>query len=63
VHEIRDQRVIRQVIDKWLKHLTSEVRAMNIAKVSVGRNPPYDVNVIVEIPQGSASQKAPGDAV
>ena len=36
---------------------------MNIAKVSVGRNPPYDVNVIVEIPQGSASQKAPGDAV
>lgn len=30
---------------------------MNIAKVSVGRNPPHDVNVIVEIPQGSAPVK------
>ena len=30
---------------------------MNIAKVSVGRNPPYDVNVVVEIPQGSAPVK------
>jgi inorganic pyrophosphatase len=30
---------------------------MNIAKVSIGRNPPYDVNVIVEIPQGSAPVK------
>jgi inorganic pyrophosphatase len=30
---------------------------MNIAKVSVGRDPPYDINVIVEIPQGSAPVK------
>ncbi len=30
---------------------------MNIAKVPVGRNPPYDVNVVVEIPQGSAPVK------
>ena len=30
---------------------------MNLAKISAGRNPPYDVNVIVEIPQGSALVK------
>jgi len=30
---------------------------MNIAELSVGRNPPYDVNVVVEIPQGSAPVK------
>jgi inorganic pyrophosphatase len=27
---------------------------MNVAKISTGRNPPTDINVIVEIPQGSA---------
>ncbi len=30
---------------------------MNIAKISVGRAPPYDVNVIVEIPQGGEPVK------
>lgn len=30
---------------------------MDITKVSSGRAPPYDVNVIVEIPQGSAQVK------
>lgn len=30
---------------------------MNIAKVPLGRNPPHDINVIVEIPQGSAPVK------
>lgn len=30
---------------------------MDLAKISIGRDPPYDVNVIVEIPQGSAQVK------
>ena len=30
---------------------------MDIAKISVGRNPPHEVNVVVEIPQGSAHVK------
>jgi inorganic pyrophosphatase len=30
---------------------------MDLTKISIGRNPPYDVNVIVEIPQGSAQVK------
>jgi inorganic pyrophosphatase len=30
---------------------------MDLAKISIGRNPPFDVNVIVEIPQGSAQVK------
>lgn len=25
---------------------------MNISKISIGQNPPYDLNVIIEIPQG-----------
>ena len=25
---------------------------MDIGKISIGRNPPHDINVIVEIPQG-----------
>jgi inorganic pyrophosphatase len=31
--------------------------AMDLAKIPVGRNPPEDVNVVVEIPQGSALVK------
>ena len=27
---------------------------MNVDKISTGRNPPHDINVIVEIPQGSS---------
>ncbi|SRR5579883_480533 len=38
-------------------HSFRRLRRMNIAKVPVGRNPPYDVNVVVEIPQGSAPVK------
>jgi inorganic pyrophosphatase len=30
---------------------------MDLAKISIGRAPPHDVNVIVEIPQGSAQVK------
>jgi inorganic pyrophosphatase len=30
---------------------------MDIAKIPAGRAPPYDVNVVVEIPQGSALVK------
>jgi inorganic pyrophosphatase len=30
---------------------------MDIAKIPAGRSPPYDVNVVVEIPQGSALVK------
>ncbi len=30
---------------------------MDLAKIPVGRNPPHDVNVVVEIPQGSALVK------
>jgi inorganic pyrophosphatase len=27
---------------------------MDVAKISTGRNPPHDINVVVEIPQGSS---------
>jgi inorganic pyrophosphatase len=27
---------------------------MDISKIPIGRNPPHDINVVVEIPQGSA---------
>jgi inorganic pyrophosphatase len=27
---------------------------MDVSKISTGRNPPYDINVVIEIPQGSA---------
>jgi inorganic pyrophosphatase len=27
---------------------------MNVAKISTGREPPHDINVVIEIPQGSA---------
>ncbi|MCW3477596.1 inorganic diphosphatase [Limobrevibacterium gyesilva] len=27
---------------------------MNVDKISTGRNPPHDINVVIEIPQGSA---------
>lgn len=27
---------------------------MDVSKISTGRNPPYDINIVVEIPQGSA---------
>ena len=27
---------------------------MDIAKLSIGKNPPHDINVVIEIPQGSA---------
>jgi inorganic pyrophosphatase len=30
---------------------------MDIGKISIGRNPPHDINVIVEIPQGGAPVK------
>jgi inorganic pyrophosphatase len=30
---------------------------MDIARIPVGRNPPYDINVIVEIPQGGSPVK------
>src|SRR5512144_3437558 len=30
---------------------------MDIASISVGDNPPYEVNVIIEIPQGGAPVK------
>jgi inorganic pyrophosphatase len=30
---------------------------MDLAKISIGHDPPYDVNVIVEIPRGSAQVK------
>jgi len=30
---------------------------MDISKISIGKNPPYDVNVIVEIPLGGAPVK------
>jgi inorganic pyrophosphatase len=30
---------------------------MDLSKISIGQNPPYDVNVIVEIPQGSSRVK------
>ena len=30
---------------------------MDIAKIPIGRNPPHDINVIVEIPQGGAPVK------
>jgi inorganic pyrophosphatase len=30
---------------------------MDISKISVGHNPPYDLNVIIEIPQGSTPVK------
>src|SRR5690348_1772724 len=31
--------------------------AMDIGKIPIGRNPPHDINVIVEIPQGGAPVK------
>jgi inorganic pyrophosphatase len=30
---------------------------MDLAQIPIGRNPPHDVNVIVEIPQGGAPVK------
>jgi inorganic pyrophosphatase len=30
---------------------------MDISKVSIGKNPPHDVNVVIEIPQGGAPVK------
>lgn len=30
---------------------------MNIDKIAIGRNPPYDVNVLIEIPQGGEPVK------
>src|SRR5690348_17764924 len=31
--------------------------AMDLSKVTVGRNPPYEVNVVIEIPQGGSPVK------
>ena len=30
---------------------------MDISKIPIGENPPHDVNVIIEIPQGGAPVK------
>lgn len=39
----------------WLAPLDSQQgQIMNVAKISTGKEPPHDINVVIEIPQGSA---------
>ena len=38
----------------WIYKLKVNFNFMNISKLSVGKNPPQEVNVFIEIPQGSS---------
>jgi inorganic pyrophosphatase len=53
---------LREISKHWENQLSAyrnriEVIAMDVSKIPPGRNPPDDVNVIIEIPQGGIPVK------
>jgi inorganic pyrophosphatase len=41
------------VISKHIINLIREITKMDIQKIAIGKNPPHEVNVIIEVPVGS----------